>query len=144
MLYINRVTKYLLLATMLFVVACSDSEDNQIEIIADNLWEYSISNPDGFTVEIPQLSEVTEGFSVGYLVEFSNTGRASLTDIVNHALTHNSVVGGWLDVDDNIYYFDSVKIFDDTQQQQAEEFAVENQQKAYYHLTTSTTIYIEY
>ncbi|MFI3240067.1 MAG: hypothetical protein R3Y22_05705 [Bacteroidales bacterium] len=137
------ITRYLLLTTILLTsVACS-KEQTDVATIVDNLWEYSLENPDGFTVEIPDMVTVTNGFAVAYYIDFNNVGKESLTDIVNHALENNNIVGGWLDTDDNVYYFDSIKIFDDSQQEQAEQFAIENQQKAYYDLTNQVTIFPE-
>lgn len=54
--------------------------------------------------------------------------RESLTFVVEHALNHDGYVGGWLDSESGLYYFDSTKIFPEDQLEEALEFARENGQ----------------
>lgn len=69
--------QYWLLALMLtlccgttMVSACSKddepSEQNEISAIADKIWDYSLSHPDGFTLDIRTMTEPSEGISVSY------------------------------------------------------------------------------
>lgn len=128
---------------LIFCVSCQAQGDISIEDIVEDVWSYSLENPDGFTVEIPAIEVVTNGFSVGYYIGEEHIGKESLTDVVTHALENGKVVGGWLDSSSGVYYFDSVAIFDDSQQDEAHQFAIDNNQVAYYDLTNGVTIYVE-
>ncbi|MFI3314471.1 MAG: hypothetical protein R3Y04_02240 [Rikenellaceae bacterium] len=128
----------------MLIIACSNQDDDQdsVSAIVDSVWEYSINNPDGFTVEIPSLNTPTSGLAVGYYIGQENVGKESLTDVVNHALNNGKFVGGWLDTEDGQYYFDSICIFEDGAHDEAEQFAIDNQQRAYYDLKNEVTIYV--
>ena len=85
-------------------------------------------NPDGFTVEVPSLQSVTSGF-ISACEETQNCfGRSGLEKVVNHALEHGRVVGGWRNTEDGKYYFDSSTVF--TDRDAAVEFGRKNKQIA--------------
>ncbi len=129
---------------VMFVVSCSKQGDAQDDIsaIVDSVWEYSLDNPDGFTVAIPSLETPTTGLAVGYYLGSENVGKESLTNVVKHSISNDKYVGGWLDPDDGEYYFDSICIFKDGAYDDAYQFALDNQQRAYYDLKNQTTIYV--
>lgn len=129
---------------VLSVVACNKQDDDQdsVSAIVESVWEYSLNNPDGFTVEIPSLNTPTSGLAVGYYLGQENVGKESLVDVVIHALENDQFVGGWLDTEDGQYYFDSISIFEDGAYDEAQQFAIDNQQRAYYDLKSQTTIYV--
>ena len=77
--------------------------------------EIANANPDGFTVDLTTLKKVTKGISVAYLE-------------THHALMHEKKVGGWLNEENNQFYFDSIKIF--TNLEEAKRFGRENKQIA--------------
>lgn len=127
---------------LLFMCACSTQEVSEVDKMVDDVWEYSLTHSSGFTVTIPNLEDVSDGFSVAYYLG-DNVGKASLKGVIEHALEHDLVVGGWLDTETDIYYFDSVRIFPLEEADSAYNFAAKNKQIAYYDLTNDLTIYVE-
>lgn len=102
------------------------------ETIADQVWNYSLSHPDGFTIDIRTMTEPSEGISVAYAATQGCHSREALDSVVNHALKHNGFVGGWLDTIDSLYYFDSTRIFPEDSLEAAKKFGVENGQISIY------------
>lgn len=100
-------------------------------------------NPHGFTLNLKTLRLVRFGIPVAYLETQNSFGDESLENVINHALQHNSIIGGWLDQESNLYYFDSVKLFKESDLDQAIEFAKENKQIAIFNIRTLTEIRIE-
>jgi fructokinase len=87
---------------------------------------------------------VTKGISAAYFETQNSFGKESLNKVVEHAFNHEAIVGGWLNTDDSLYYFDSDKIFPDGEYVEAIAFAKENQQLSIYDLTNDSLIWIEY
>lgn len=85
----------------------------------------------------------TKGIAVSYAATQNSHSRESLTFVVEHALNHDGYVGGWLDSESGLYYFDSTKIFPEDQLEEALEFARENGQKAVYIISTGEEILVE-
>jgi len=59
----------LTLCSATFFSACSDNDDSEkdnVSVIADKVWTYSQSHPDGFTIDIHTMTEPTEGIAVSY------------------------------------------------------------------------------
>lgn len=103
--------------------------------LTERVWEYSLINPDGFTLDIQTMEPVKFGISVAYKETQDSFGKESLTTVINHALEHGKVVGGWFDTESKQYYFDSVKVFKNAEVDKAIEFAKENDQLAIFDLT---------
>jgi len=149
-MYKNQLTfKWLFVVLSLFVttsfISCSveDNEVNeqdQISEIADQVWAYSLANPDGFTLNIHTMTAPTEGISVAYAATQNSHSRDQLDMVVKHSLEHSGYVGGWYDSYDGQYYFDSVRLFPEDQLEEALEFAEENGQYAVFVISTSTEI----
>lgn len=85
-------------------------------------------NPEGFTVELTTLKKVNQGIVVSYLETQNSFDDDGLEKVIQHALIHDRVVGGWLNEDNSKYYFDSCRVF--TDREKAIEFGKENQQIA--------------
>jgi len=54
---------------MLAVPACKHNNTpsvKEIETIADQVWAFSLSHPDGYTLDIRTMTEPTEGIAVSY------------------------------------------------------------------------------
>jgi len=66
-----------------------------------------------------------------------------LEKVINHALANDKTIGGWLDEECGFFYFDSVKIFSETEFKEALKFAKENEQIAFYNLTYEEEIRLE-
>jgi hypothetical protein len=63
--------------------------------------------------------------------------------VVKHALQHDGYVGGWLNSDDHLYYFESTRIFPEDQLEEALKFGKENGQHVVFVLSTGTEHTIE-
>jgi len=94
--------------------------------------EIATKNPDGFTVDLTTLKKVTGGISVAYLETQNSFDDEGLKRVIEHALEHEKKVGGWLDTDDQLFYYDSIRIFTDLEE--AKRFARENEQIAIFDL----------
>lgn len=111
--------------------------------LIDRVWEYSKNNPYGFTLNIETFKEVKFGICVAYLATQDSHNKAGLEKAINHALKHNKIVGGWLNDENNYYYFDSIKVFRNSEIKQAVEFAKQNKQLAIFDLTNLKEIKIK-
>ena len=126
------------------LMSCSNStataEQDDAEFFADRVWEYSKTQPDGFTIDLRTMKEPTGGIVVAYAATQGSHTRADLHYVVAHALVHKGIVGGWLDSADGTYYFDSNNIFPENQLKAAIGFAKDNHQRCAYILSTHTEI----
>jgi len=113
-----------------------------MEQLIERVWEYSQKNPDGFTLNLETLRPVKFGISVAYLETQDSHGIESLERVINHALQHGKIVGGWLNVENGKFYFDSVKIFKNSEQKFAEAFGISQNQIAIFDLTNLEEIKI--
>lgn len=125
--------------------SCSSNEDNATEQrnifdIADKVWAYSQTHPDGFTLDIRTMTEPTEGIAVSYAATQNSHSRNQLYKVVSHALQHDGYVGGWLNSEDGLYYFDSTKLFPKDDLKSAIQFGKENGQNSVFILSTYTDI----
>lgn len=105
------------------------------------VWGYSKNFPHGFTLNIETFKPVAYGICVGYIETQNCFGFEGLKRAIEHALLHQMIVGGWQG-DNELYYFDSVKIFKSSQLQKAIEFGKLNEQQAIYDLTNYREIII--
>ena len=101
--------------------------------IKKSIKEMANQNPLGFTVDLTTLKKVTGGISVAYLETQNSFGDEGLEKVLQHAMTHDKKVGGWLDEDSGSFYFDSVRIF--TNLEAAIQFGRENKQIAIFDIT---------
>lgn len=150
--YMNRRT-YL---TSLFCIltACSmlltfsscknrNSVLTNVDALSDSIWTFSMTHPEGFTLDIRTITEPTEGIAVSYAETQGSHSREQLPKVVAHALTHDGYVGGWLDTEDSLYYFDSSRLFPEDSLEAAIQFGRDNAQYAVYIISTGTTIEID-
>ena len=114
-----------------------------MEQLIDRVWEYSQKNPEGFTLNIETLKAVKFGIVVAYYVTQNSFGKEALKTVINHALKHNKVIGGWLNDENEMYYFDSVRIFKNSELKKAIEFAKHHKQLAIFDLTNLREIKIK-
>ena len=108
--------------------------------LADSLWTFSQAHPDGFTLNIKLWEEPVEGISVAYEATQNHHDRADLDKVVSHAQSHEGYVGGWLNSEDGLYYFDSVRLFPEDSLSAAINFGIANHQDAVYKLSTGQEI----
>ena len=105
----------LTICCQLVLSACSNSSlpasNDSIKATADKVWAYSLTHPDGFTLNVRTMTEPSEGIAVSYAETQDSHSRNQLDKVVSHALRHDGYVGGWLNREDGLYYFDSSKLF---------------------------------
>ena len=89
-----------------------------------------MSHPDGFTLDIRTMTEPTEGIAVSYAETQGSHSREQLPKVIVHALSHDAYVGGWLDTEDSLYYFDSSRLFPEDSLEAAIRFGRENVKNA--------------
>lgn len=111
-----------------------------VRAVADSVWTYSLSHPDGFTMNLATMTEPTEGVVVAYAATQGCHSRKQLGRVLRHAIRHDGYVGGWLDTSDNLYYFDSSRLFPEDSIAAAIRFGVENKQLAVYVLSKGAEI----
>lgn len=117
-----------------------DRDQDNLDAICNRVWSYSQSHPDGFTLDIRNMSLPRVGICVAYAATDNTHDRDGLHDVVAHALAHDGYVGGWLNSEDGLYYFDSVRIFSEDELDEALLFAEENGQQAIFVLSSGTEI----
>lgn len=110
--------------------------------LIERVWEYSKNNPDGFTLDLETFEPIKFGIAVAYLETQDSFNIKGLTRVIEHALDHHKVVGGWLNGENGFFYFDSVRIFKNSEKEKAIEFAKSNKQLAVFDLTNLKTIRI--
>lgn len=139
----KRLFLFLAAAMMLAVPACKNndiSSAKQIEAIADQVWAFSLSHPDDYTLDIRTMTEPTEGIAVSYAATQDSHSREQLPKVVEHALSHDGYIGGWLSSEDSLYYFDSTRLFPEDSLDAAIQFGKDNGQYSVYILSSGMEI----
>ena len=140
----NQEKCFLILAVaILSLTSCShdnDSENNKVKSISEKVWTFSQAHPDGFTLNIRTMTEPTEGIAVSYAATQNSHSRESLGKVVRHALEHDGYVGGWLNSDEGLYYFDSTRLFPEDQLPEAIRFGKANGQHSVFILSNYTDV----
>jgi fructokinase len=89
-------------------------------------------NPDGFTVKIPSLEFQISGYIAAYSETQDCFGDEGLLKVLEHALAHDKIVGGWLNRQNRQFYFDSSNVFET--KEEAIEFGRKHKQIAIFDL----------
>ena len=134
-----------IMAATLFSVSCcrKDGKGTEMEEVVKRVWRFAQSRPDGFTVDVRTMKEPSEGIAVSYSATQRSHSRESLYFVVSHALGHDGYVGGWLDGETGLYYFDSTRLFPEDRLDEALAFARENNQTAVYIISTREEIRVD-
>ena len=111
--------------------------------LADSVWVFSQTYPDGFTLSINTWEQPKEGITVAYSATQDRHNRADLDFVVSHARAHDGYIGGWLDTATGRFYYDSVRLFPEDALEEAIKFGRENGQIAIFILSSSTEIRLE-
>ena len=137
-------TVILTLYSSTVLAACSNNdtptEQDSITLISDKVWTFSQSHPDGFILDIRTMTEPTEGIAVSYAETQNSHSRDQLDKVVSHALCHDGYVGGWLNTENGLYYFDSTILFPESSLKEAIQFGKENGQHSVFILSTYSDI----
>ena len=104
------------------------------------MWAFSQTHPDGFTIDVRTMTEPKEGIAVSYADTQNSHSRNQLDKVVAHALQHDGYVGGWLNSQDGLYYFDSTRLFPENNLKSALQFGKDNGQQSVFILSTFTDI----
>ena len=93
-------------------------------------------NPDGFTIDVNTFEPITNGFAVAVSETQNSFGNYGAAKVVDYAYRHPEVkaFGGWLNTDNNMYYYDAVIIVNDLDE--AKKLGRDNGQIAIFNLTT--------
>ena len=118
----------------------NDPQKERIAALADKVWAYSQSHPDGFTLDVRTMTEPQEGIAVSYAATQNSHSRGQLDKVVEHALQHDGYVGGWYNSEDGQYYFDSTRLFAESELSEAVAFGKNNGQHSVFVLSTYTDI----
>ena len=150
MIRLERLKTWFLIAVLAIsgtvcFASCSSNEDNateqsNISVIAEKVWAFSQTHPDGFTIDIRTMTEPKEGIVVSYAATQNSHSRDQLDKVVSHALRHEGYVGGWYNSEDGLYYFDSTTLFPENDLKGAIQFGKENGQHSVFILSTYTDI----
>ena len=116
---------------------------NYTEDLSNQVWTYSLSHPDGFTIDLNTMTTPTEGIVVAYAATQGCHSREKLNYVISHAMMHNGIVGGWLDTTDSLYYFDSSRIFPEDSLDAAKKFGLENGQIAIFLISEGKEIRLD-
>ena len=131
-------------ATMLDKIrTVNKTTQNNVSAIANQVWQFAISHPVGFTLHITSMTQPTEGIAVSYATTQDSHSRNQLDKVVSHALAHDGYVGGWLNKDNGLYYFDSTRLFPEDQLDEALKFGKENGQYSVFILSSGVEVPVE-
>jgi ABC-type amino acid transport substrate-binding protein len=126
----------ILIAQIALVFLCSCGTAS----LADKVWAFSQSHPEGFTLDVRTMTEPSEGIAVSYATTQNSHSRNQLGKVVRNALQQDGYVGGWYNHENGLYYFDSTKLFPENALKDAIKFGKENGQHTVFMLSTSTNI----
>ena len=116
------------------------SKHNGVSAIADKVWAFSQTHPDGFTLDIRNMTEPSEGIAASYAETQNSHSRSQLDGVVRHAIEHDGYVGGWLDKATNLYFFDSTRLFPEDSLAAAIQFGKANEQHSVFILSADTDV----
>ncbi len=104
------------------------------ESLTKALTQIAADNPDGFTVNSSTLEPVQTGFAVSVEATQNSFGSEGLAKVIDYVTSHDDVTayGGWLNSDNNLYYFDATVIC--STRAEADSVARANHQIAYFDL----------
>ena len=134
----------LVVAMNMGLISCSNNDktagQTDVSALADKVWDFSQTHPDGFTLDIRTMTEPTEGIAVSYAATQNSHSRSQLDKVVAHALQNDGFVGGWYNRADGLYYFDSTRLFPENHLKEALEFGKKNAQNSAFILSSYTEI----
>ncbi len=107
------------------------------------LTQIAIANPDGFTVDATTLKPIEDGYAVSLEATQNSFGDEGLDKVIDYVTSHSDVnaYGGWLNSDNNMYYYDATVICNT--KATADSLAKANHQIAYFDLKNMEEIRVE-
>jgi len=104
----------------------------------NRLFKIAQQNKEGFTMNIFTFETPTSGYVVAVKETQNSFGLMGLKKVVNHAKKNGGYVGGWFNVENGKYYFDSVFIIEN--RKEALKLGKLNKQIAIFSLNNFQTI----
>ena len=90
-------------------------------------------NPEGFTISAKNLEPVTSGYAVALAETQNSFGNEGINRVLNTIEAGRAdAIGGWLDTQTGLYYYDAVRIYTDINA--AYQAARDNDQLAFFDL----------
>jgi len=88
----------------------------------------------GFTVYLPDLEFANSGWVIANQLTQSAHGDEGLDRVLEFALKYNRLLGGWLEEDDSLFYYDAVIL--EPEKEKALELMKMHNQKGIFNLET--------
>ena len=123
-------------------LSSNQTAQKDISTVADKVWVFASSHPEGFTLDIRTMTEPKQGIAVSYAATQNSHTRSQLHTVIRHALQNDGYVGGWYNQEDGLYYFDSTRLFPEDSLNQAVQFGKDNKQTSVFILSTSSEVFI--
>ena len=79
------------------------------QFLVDAISNIAVQNPDGFTLDLSTWEQPKTGFAVAMAATQNSFNREGLEKVVDYAIDHNLMIGGWRGPDG--YYFDAIKVY---------------------------------
>lgn len=107
-------------------------------IIMKKIKDFANKHPEGFTIDPVTLKTPESGYAVAMLETQGSFGSDGLKKALEKAIENGDFLGGWLDTESGLFYYDWVKVIDD--RAEAMKAGRENLQIAIFDLSTGTEI----
>lgn len=140
MVVLRRISLFLVCLLSLSCGTARHAAQKTPATLADSLWTFSQTHPDGFTLDVSSWTEPSTGIAVAYETTQSSHNKTGLDYVIAHAQSHEGYIGGWYNSADSLYYFDSVRLFPEDSLSAAINFGKANHQDAIYKLSSGEEI----
>lgn len=113
------------------------------ELLAMALMNIAAANTEGYTVDATTLQPVTSGYAVAVADTQNSFGEEGCKRVVNYVTSNEYInaFGGWLNTENNEFYFDATIIC--SSKEEAEALARANDQIAYFDLNNMEEVRIK-
>jgi hypothetical protein len=79
--------------------------------MVNKLLKIAKESPFGFTYNTQTNKLLKLGITVAYLETQNSFNDEGLQKVIQHSQENDKIIGGWLNVENGKYYFDSIKLF---------------------------------
>ena len=109
---------------------------NTLQLTFEMIQAVAIMNPDGFTINARTFEPITSGYAVAIAQTQNSFGNAGAARVAAYVCKHPEInaVGGWMDSETGLYYYDATIVVDDLET--ALKLGRENKQIAIFNLST--------
>ncbi len=106
----------------------------------DQILQIAEKNAEGFTIYLPSFEHVTNGWVIANRFTQNKFGRQGLIEVVDFAMSHNRIIGGYRNVN-GIFQFDASIV--EPNDQIAISLMILHDQDCIYNLRTKKMIWTE-